>query len=361
MKKTHRTQGAVLSLQAAIAVAAMAAMFGFGGTVAHAQQEIDLPAAPVALIHITTLPGIEGDFDHFAVDSKRGHLFVSAEEHHSLEMFDLNTGRHLKSIPGVTTPHTLAYVPERDEIFVADGGADACIVLSGEDFHETDRIPLLPGPDAGLYDERDKIFYVANGGRKAGSEKSALTAISVGDHKKVSEIELKGNNLESMAIDHAKNRLYVNIRDRKQVAVVDLGSKAVVTTWTTPEMNRNTTLTFDAQHHRVFVAGRTPGKLFVFNSDSGEMVASYDCVNIADGMTWDEKLHRIYITGSQGMSVFEQVDADHYKLLAQLPTNGAKTMQYVPQTGLLFTVHPKTSIDDAALLVYKTLPTSSKR
>lgn len=34
-------------------------------------------------------------------------------------------------------------------------------------------------------------------------------------------------------------------------------------------------------------------------------------------------------------------------------------MQLVSQAGLLFTAHPKTSIDDAALLVYKVEPTSS--
>lgn len=357
----NQAQRAALSLKALSTTGVMAAALLLSSVCLQAQQEIDIKAAPVMLAHITPLPGIEGDFDHFAVDMKRGHLFVSAEEHHSLEMFDLKTGKHLKSIPGVTTPHTLAYSPERDEIFIADGGADACIVLSGEDFHETDRIPLHPGPDSGLYDAKDKIFYVANGGRKAKSETSTITAISVSDHRKVSEIELDGNNLESMAIDHVKSLLYVNVRDRKQVAVVDLRTKKAIATWTAPEMNRNTTLTFDSVHRRVFVAGRTPGKLFVFNADSGSLVASYDCVNIADGMTWDEKQHRIYITGSQGMSVFEQLDADHYKLLAEMPTNGAKTMQYVPADRQLFVVHPKTSIDDAALLVYHVMPSSKSR
>lgn len=359
MKNTHIVCVPKLSFRATIIAASLTAAYLLGTPALQAQKAIEIVSSPLVLSRIVPLAGIEGDFDHFAVDSKRGHLFVSAEEHHSLEMFDLQTGQHLKSIPGVVTPHTLAFVPERDELFVADGGADACIVLSGEDFHETARIALKPGPDSGLYDERNKIFYVGNGGRKAGQETSMLTAVSVMDHRKAVEYELQGNNLESMAIDYAKNRLYVNVRDLKQIAVIDLGSKAQVAVWTTSEMNRNTTLTFDAVHRRVFVAGRTPGKLFVFNADSGDLVASYDCVNIADGMSWDENSHRIYITGSQGLSVFEQIDADHYKLLTQLPTNGAKTMQLVPQTGLLFTAHPKTSIDDAALLVYKVEPPSS--
>ena len=43
--------------------------------------ETKLPEAPVVLISTTYLPDIIGDFDHFTVDLKRNHLFVSAEAH----------------------------------------------------------------------------------------------------------------------------------------------------------------------------------------------------------------------------------------------------------------------------------------
>lgn len=43
------------------------------------------------------MPEITGDFDHFAYDLKRNRLFVSAEEHHSVEMFDLDTGKRRPS------------------------------------------------------------------------------------------------------------------------------------------------------------------------------------------------------------------------------------------------------------------------
>jgi DNA-binding beta-propeller fold protein YncE len=322
------------------------------GSVKPAKAAASSELTPVTLTRITPLPEIVGDFDHFAVDLKRGHLFVSAEEHHSIEMFDVKTGEHLRSIPGVKTPHTLAFVPEMDELFVADGGDNACIVLSGADYRQVDRIPLGPGPDAALYDPESKLFYIGNGGRKAKTEMSVITAISVMNHSTAFEIPVEGNNLESMAVDHAHNRFFVNIRDKKQVGVIDLGTKQVVATWTSPEMNRNTTLTFDAATQRVFVAGRTPGKLFIFDASTGKTMATYDCVNIADGMVWDAVSRRIYITGSQGLSIFHQTSKDQYEQLTQLPTNGGKTTIYVPELKTLFIVHPKTSIDDAALLVY---------
>jgi DNA-binding beta-propeller fold protein YncE len=313
-------------------------------------------APPITLVATTPLPEIVGDFDHFAVDLKRNHLFISAEEHHSIELFDLKSGKHLKSIGGVQTPHTLAFVPEKDELFISDGGASACIVLSGDDFHETGRIPLAGGPDSAFYDADTKIFYVGNGGRGDKSPVSKITEISVTNHRVLGEIEIDGDNVESMAVDHAHSRLFVNIRDKKQVGVVDLTTKQTVSKWTAPEMNRNTTLAFDAASQRVFVAGRTPGKFFVFNAENGHVVSTTDCVNIADGMVWDSALRRIYVTGSQGVSIFHQRTKDEYEKLAELPTNGGKTSIYVPQLKQLYIVHPKTEIDNAALLVYQVNP-----
>src|ERR1700681_866526 len=112
-------------------------------------------ASPVTLVRTIYMPEIIGDFDHFTVDLKRGHLFVSAEVHHSVEMFDLKTGDHLQSIGGFKTPHSIAFAVEKDELMVADGGDSALVLLSGGDFHRTDRIQLIDGSATGKGDSPD--------------------------------------------------------------------------------------------------------------------------------------------------------------------------------------------------------------
>ncbi len=87
---------------------------------------------PLTLLHSTALPEITGDFDHFAVDLKRNRLFVSAEVHHSIEVFDLHSGAHLQSVGDFKTPHSIAFCPEKDELLVADGGDSALLLLDGE-------------------------------------------------------------------------------------------------------------------------------------------------------------------------------------------------------------------------------------
>jgi len=316
--------------------------------------------SPITLLSVTYLPDIVGDFDHFAVDLKRGHLFVSAEVHHSVEMFDLKTGAHLQSIGGFKTPHTLAFAPEKDELLVADGGDSALILVSGEDFHRLDRVPLIDGsatgkgdsPDAGYYDAEHRLFYVGNGGISANMPDSRISIFSVDQGKLVGSIAIPGNNVESIGIDNLHHRLYVNIRDKREIGVVELSTHQLLTTWTAPDLSANTALAVDSKSQRVFVSGRKPGIFYVFDQD-GKVVSQKSCVDINDDMTWDPVLKRIYISGTQGLSIFHPDSADHYSEIANIPTNGGKTSYYVPQMHLFFVIHPKTTVDIAGLLVYK--------
>jgi hypothetical protein len=318
-----------------------------------------VPFQPVTLVHMTVLPDIIGDFDHFAVDLKRNHLFVSAEVHHSVEMFDLRTGEHLQSIPGFKTPHSLAFVPEKDELLVADGGDSALILVSAENFHRLDRIPLIDGsatgkgdsPDAAFYDAANRLYYIGNGGVSANLPDSKISIFSADQGKLIGDLSVPGNNVESIGIDSIHHRLYVNIRDKKEIGVFDLNTKQFITAWTVPGINRNTALIVDARDQRIFVAGRAPGILYVFDQD-GKVVAQKSCVDVNDDMTYDPLLKRVYVSGSQGLSIFHQDSPDSYTEIADIPTNGGKTSTYVPSVKQFYVIHPKTSIDSAGLLVY---------
>ncbi len=319
------------------------------------------PSGPLTLIHATPLPEITGDFDHFAVDMKRNHLFVSAEVHHSVEVFDLRTGEHLQSVPGFKTPHSLAFSPEKDELMVCDGGDSALMLVAASDFHRIDRIPLIDGsatgkgdsPDAAYYDAGNRLYYIGNGGASANLPDSTISIFSVDAGKLLDgRFTIPGNNVESMGIDNVHHRLYVNIRDKQEIGVYDLNTRQMVTTWTAPGMDHNTALYVDVKDQRIFVAGRKPGILYVFDQD-GKVVAQKPCADVNDDMAFDPATHRLYISGTQGLSVFHQDSPDSYTELLRLPTNGAKTSFLMPSLKQFYAVHPKNVIDDAGMLVYR--------
>src|SRR5882672_1729674 len=58
---------------------------------------------PLKLVATTPLPGFSGDFDHFALDLKGKRLFLTAEDHKTVDVFDLE-GKHLQRITRSLAP-----------------------------------------------------------------------------------------------------------------------------------------------------------------------------------------------------------------------------------------------------------------
>jgi DNA-binding beta-propeller fold protein YncE len=313
-------------------------------------------AEPVLALRTTVeLPKVTGgDFDHFAVDIAHNRLFVSAEKYGSIEVFALASGDHLSSVKGiVASPHKLVFVPDRNELFVADTTDGSCKVLDARDLHVIKRIALGPHPDAGVYDPASRIFYVGHQAEEA-SGMSYIAMISVDQQQVIGRIPIKAAVLKAMVIDPKAGRLYVNMRDKKQIGVIDLKSRSIVATWSVPGLNGNSAMASDSKNHRLFVGSRGPGKLFILDSNNGTVVSVLNTVDTSDDITFDAADRRLYVSGSDGVDVMAQITADHYRVIQHVDTLGGKTSVYVPALNQFYVVHTRGDLaQEAGLQVFK--------
>ncbi|MYN28719.1 YncE family protein [Duganella levis] len=313
-------------------------------------------APPLELVAQTPLPAVTGgDFDHFAVDLAKNRLFVPSEVYQSIEVFELSSGKHLHSVTGtVQGPHMLEYIADQNALFVADARNGYCDVLDASDFHLIKRITLRPGADFGVYDARTRLIYLGNGGKALKADNSVISVISVDTREVVGEIPVQAAVIKGMQLDVQRNRLYVNLRDKSQVAVVDLASRSVTASWTFPGLTGNAAMGFDALHRRLFVGARNPGVMFVVDPDSGKLVGTFGTVNISDDMTYDPVAQRLIVSGADGVDVFAQDNPDTYRLLQHVDTLGGKTSVYVPSLKQFYVVHTKgVQAPQAGLQVFK--------
>src|ERR1700722_14762411 len=89
---------------------------------------------PLKLAATTPLPGFTGDFDHFGLDLKGKRLFLAAEDHKTVEVFDLD-GKRITSVAGFGQPHAILYMPEVNKLIVTAGdGFGMAELVCGEDF-----------------------------------------------------------------------------------------------------------------------------------------------------------------------------------------------------------------------------------
>jgi DNA-binding beta-propeller fold protein YncE len=315
-------------------------------------------AVPLRLLQTVDLPGIDGDFDHFAVDLKGNRLFLAAEEHHTVEVFDLRSGKTIHSIGGLDTPHSILYVPEVNRILIIDGGkGGSCQVLDGTTYEPIKSIKLTEDADALVYDSAQHLLYVGNGGKEAGNEWSLITVIDTSKSEKMADIKLPSNNLEAMAIQHADGTLYVNMRDKNEVGLVNLQTRALKTSWRLTKVTHNTPMALDEPHHRLFVAGRKPGIFAVLDTSSGQEIATLPGADGVDDMAFDPATRRIYIACAEGfVNVYHQIDPDHYEALAKVPTgNRGKIGLLVPELHRYFVSTSKKDATPAHLLIFETV------
>jgi hypothetical protein len=87
-----------------------------------------------------------------------------------------------------------------------------------------------------------------------------LTIIDAAAFKKVGEIALKGHP-ESFQLEAEGSRIYVNVPDAREVAIVDRKTNKQIASWPTAGLRSNYPMALDTPRHRVLVAFRQPAIL----------------------------------------------------------------------------------------------------
>jgi len=115
----------------------------------------------------------------------------------------------------------------------------------------------------------------------------------------------------------------------------------------------------DEAHHRLFIASRSPARMSVFDTESGKMLASLQCVQDSDDLYYDAARQRVYVAGGEGyISVFKESDPDHYQFLAKVPSSlGGRTAGYFGRIGKkgfdrLYVAVPARAERSAEVLIY---------
>lgn len=251
------------------------------------------------------LPGVKGRIDHFGIDADGQRLFIAALGNNTIEVIDLKSNKHVRSLKGFAEPQGIQLVAAAKRIYVSNGKADRVDVLDAATYAVLRRIDGLGDADNIRYDAAAQLLYVAyEGGLRV---LDAMTGEPTGD------LKLRGHP-ESFQLEKAGPRIFVNLPGTREVAVVDRAKGGVNVSWKLGGASANYPMALDEATHRLFVATRNPPLLLVFDTESGKIVAKQQVGGDSDDVFFDAEAKRVVVICGEGVvNIFRQQDPDHYQ------------------------------------------------
>jgi DNA-binding beta-propeller fold protein YncE len=305
--------------------------------------------APLTLEAQIPLGPVRGRIDHLAIDAESRRLFVAELGNDSVGVIDLPAGKVAHRLAGLREPQGVAWHAPTGTLYVANAGDGSLRLFRAPDFVPVGRIAL--GDDADnirLDAKRDRIVV--------GYGKGALALIDPASRQKIGEVPLKGHP-ESFQLDEEARRVFVNVPDARQVAVVDLEAQRQTGSLETAGARSNFPMAVDGDAHRLIVVARSPAKLLVFATADGRPLAGAETCGDADDVFVDAARKRLYVVCGEGaVDVFDRT-AEGYAHAARIRTMpGARTGLFVPATGRLYVAVRAGSGAAAAVWVFRAGP-----
>src|SRR6266481_3399813 len=170
--------------------------------------------------------GGQGGWDYLTVDPQTHRLYVPRTTH--TMVIDAESSRTLADMPGQKNAHGVALAPAAGRGFISDGGGDGAIVIFDlKTYAVLGTLAALPDADGIIFDPTSGHVLVVSGRGKA--LMSFKPDIDPKNGKIEDPIALRGEP-EFLSAD-AAGKVYINLMDTHEVAVVDFETRKVVANW----------------------------------------------------------------------------------------------------------------------------------
>jgi DNA-binding beta-propeller fold protein YncE len=286
-----------------------------------------LAAGPYHYLKEIPISG-EGGWDYLSVDSGARRLYMSHGT--KVVVVDLDKDAVVGEITNTPGVHGIAPAPELGRAFVSGGGEDKASIVDVSTLQTLSKVPTGKNPDGLVYEPGRQEVYLFNG------RGSSATVIDAKSGKVVATVPLEGKP-EFPAADAKAGRVFDNLEDKSEVAVIDTGTHQVVTNWPTDPGEEPSGMAIDTAHHRLFLG--CGNKLMVMmDSASGKVVATVPIGGGVDANAFDPGTQLAFASCGDGTVTIAHEDApDKLTVVQMLETQrGSRTMTIDPKTHRIY-------------------------
>jgi hypothetical protein len=290
--------------------------------------------APLSPGEPILLEKTSGKFDFIRIDEARNRLLLAHTGNKTLDVFDLDSKRLLKSVPTGAAQDS-APDPGHQRYYVSVSAPPRMAIVDAEKLEMLGEVPLPAPADLMTFNSGNGRAYVCN------DEQPELWVIDPDAKKIVATLSLQGKGMEDLAIDPQHKRLFQVIKEANTVVVLDLSNNKVFETWSTEPATNPHGMALVPGADTLLVAGGS-GKLALLNRSNGKLLSSADIASRVDEMTYDAERHTAYCGSSQNKISVVSVDREKVSFLGDVATpSGAKSIVVDPKTHIVWIAYSK--------------------
>ena len=268
---------------------------------------------------------VYGGFDYVTVDAAARRVYAAHGGNRSLMIVDADSGKVLGQVrvgpmAGVAVNHANGHV------YTGNGEGRSVSEVDPATLKEVQSVDLPGNIDAIAFDAPSNRIYADE------DDGTHIYVVDAKTFKQVGTINLPGHKPEYLAINSAKRELYQNIDNLAEVVVINLATNKIVRTLSTPVIQHNHPLQYDAAFNHILIGG-TNGVLAVYNPE-GKLLHQLSVPARIDQCTLDSDRHLLACAGSAKLTLIKDSQDGPPQIVGQIDVaRGMHTVAIDPKTG----------------------------
>jgi len=272
--------------------------------------------------------GGDGNWDYVTFDPASKQIYIARSTH--VMVVDAASGKIVADISGQKQNHGVAVVPSAGRGFITDSGDGSVVIFNLKTYKVLGKVAADDDADGVIYDPSCGKVLVSCG------DANVLVVISPDVDPTAGKADAKialGGKPEFLAAD--QDKIYVNLVDKNEVAVIDSKTMKVIHRWPTAPGGSPCGLSIDPEHHRLFVGCRKPQKLIVMSTEDGKVLADLPIGAGVDATCYGGDIFASCRDGS--LAVARETAPGKFEIVQTVTTRqGSKTMAVDAATQTVF-------------------------
>jgi hypothetical protein len=279
-----------------------------------------------------------GGFDHAAVHSRRGRLYVAHTANNAVDVIDCATQTYRGSVPDLEAVAGALVCEEQDLVFTSNLGENTVGMFPADQETAVVKVKVGLRPNGLAYDAARGILVAANVGDPSRPGSFSISVVDVVARAMVADIPVSGRTRWTV-FDPETGSFYVNIADPPQIAIVESANPGRVARTFPVSAAGPHGLDLDAAARRLFCAcdGRA---LVVLDARSGAELARAELAGVPDVIFFNQERRHLYVAvGEPGLiEVFETDGVG--RVDAVRTETGAHTLGFDPTHNTVYAFLP---------------------